>query len=98
MTSFSRTIRILLVDRPVPLLLLPVLENHSHTKHQEHVDSDHSETSSENHIEIAVGKFGELSDTATFLKRNDIGRASGISNKRRRSGVEVTAAIKLFKS
>ena len=30
------------------------------------------------------------------MKRNDIGRAGGISNKRRRSGVEVAAAIKLY--
>ena len=46
---------VLLIDVPVSLLFLPVLENHGDAKNQNCVDADNAKSSREDQVQIAVG-------------------------------------------
>ena len=83
---------------PVPLLLLPVLQNHGDTEYENGVDPAAPKGGGEDLIEVLVGEAGELADATTLLGGDEGIETGGILNKGRGGGVEVAAAVELGRS
>ena len=62
---------VLLIDVPVPLLLLPVLEDHCNAQDEERIYTDNAECGGEDQIEILVRETREGSNAATLLRSNE---------------------------
>jgi hypothetical protein len=61
---------VLLVNVPVALLLLPVLENHGDAENQDCVDANNAKGSGEDEIQITIGERRELGNASAFLRSN----------------------------
>ena len=86
---------VLLIDGPVALLLHPVLEDHGDAEDQDEVDTNNAEGCGEDLIKVFVGERREGTNASTFLSCNKSVRASGVQHERRRSSVDISAAVEL---
>lgn len=80
---------------PIPLLLLPVLQNHGHAKHQNGINADNAKSRGENLIEVLVCESRELADAAALLRGDERVETGAVLDKGRGGGVEVAAAVEL---
>lgn len=87
---------VLLVNVPVTLLLHPVLENHGDGKHKHGIKTDDTESSSENAVEILVGKGRERADAASLLGGDEGVATSDVLDEGWSCRVDVAAAVELL--
>lgn len=87
---------VLLINVPVALLLLAVLEHHGNAKHEKDVDADDSKGGGEDLVEVLVGEGGEFADATALLRGNQRVLACAVLDEWRGSGVDVAAAVELF--
>lgn len=84
---------VLLINVPVALLLLAVLEHHGNAKHEKDVDADDSKSGGEDLVEVLVGEGGEFADATALLRGNQRVLACAVLDEWRGSGVDVAAAV-----
>lgn len=76
-------------------MLHPELENHGDAENEHEIDADNAKGSSEDLVEVAVGKGRELADASTLLRCNEGVKTDTVLDKGRRGGVCVAAAVEL---
>ena len=86
---------VLLINVPVPLLLLSPVEHHGDAEDQDGVEADDAESCREDKVEIPVRERREWADAAALLRGHERVDADAVLYKGRGGRVKVSAAIKL---
>jgi DNA-binding NarL/FixJ family response regulator len=87
---------ILLINKPISLLLLAVLENYCRENDKYGVDAYDTKSTSKDEIEEAIGLARERGYASELGGRDESIRAGGILDESWRCGVHVATAIELM--
>lgn len=88
----DRTIPPLLVNQPVPLLLLAILDQAQSSQKGHHIDRDETKEGGEDNIQELIGKASEWSHAASKSSCGGSARAGSVSDEQSR--VVIAAALK----
>jgi hypothetical protein len=90
---FNLEVPSLLINMPIPLQLIPVLDNHCRAQQQKHINSNNPKRRRKNNIQIGIRKHRKRTNTALFLARSKGISAYAVDDERRRLRIGVSAAL-----